>query len=263
MVQSLDSSNSSVYISQQIFSKSRIFSQLASERLQWVWLKAICVRNWQWQVRLRLLRKASGAFPLFFFFVLILVLLLRGSWRQSGHLANFFRSLSMREATFSPSSCNSWVQMLGSCFRRLPSAASCDMWDISCFHRLLSAASLSRSCRSLQGQQGQLSWQQLGYLAVSLPSHLFLWLIMLNGIRGTSSQDNISVSFWMQRMPNKTELKSEQAAGWRDTSLLGLEADLPIPLEWDLDEPRAPQRKIAPGWGSGGSTFSTSVVFKE
>lgn len=34
MVQSLDSSNSSVYISQQIFSKSRIFSQLASERLQ-------------------------------------------------------------------------------------------------------------------------------------------------------------------------------------------------------------------------------------
>ena len=55
-------------ISQQIFSKSRIFSQLASEQLQRVWLKAICACNWLWQVRLKLLRKASGAFPLFFFF---------------------------------------------------------------------------------------------------------------------------------------------------------------------------------------------------
>ena len=53
-------------ISQQIFSKSRIFSQLLSEQLQREWLKAICVCNWQ--VRLKLLRKASGAFPLFFFF---------------------------------------------------------------------------------------------------------------------------------------------------------------------------------------------------
>ena len=53
-------------ISQQIFSKSRIFSQLVSEQLQREWLKAICVCNWQ--VRLKLLRKASGAFPLFFFF---------------------------------------------------------------------------------------------------------------------------------------------------------------------------------------------------
>lgn len=125
----------------------------------------------------------------------------------------------MRETTFSPSSCNSWVQMLGSCFHRLPSAASCHMWDISCFHRLRSAAFLSRSCRSLQGQQGQFVVTTAGTRG-SLPPQPFLpWLIMLSGITVTSSQDNISVSFWMQRMPNKTEVKSEQAVGWRDSQV--------------------------------------------
>lgn len=125
----------------------------------------------------------------------------------------------MRETTFSPSSCNSWVQMLGSCFHRLPSAASCHMWDISCFHRLRSAAFLSRSCRSLQGQQGQFVVTTAGTRGSLPPQPSLPWLIMLSGITVTSSQDNISVSFWMQRMPNKMEVKSEQAAGWRDSQV--------------------------------------------
>lgn len=152
----------------------------------------------------------------------------------------------MREAAFSPSSCNSWVQMLGCCFHRLPSAAS-----------------LSRSCRSLQGQ-GQFVVTTAGTPG-SLPPLSSLPLV--NNAQWDQSHffpgQYVSVILDAEyAKQNRAKIRASSGLE-RLTSLLGLEADLPIPLGWELDEPRAPKRKIAPGWGSGGSIFSTSVVFKE
>lgn len=110
-------------ISQQIFSESRIFSQLANEQLQWVRLRAISACNWLWQVT----RKASRVYPIFFFLHFCYF-----CWEEAEDKVGFWPiSLEVsrwRRLKFSPSSSNSSAHTMRSCFHKLPSAKPMICW---------------------------------------------------------------------------------------------------------------------------------------
>lgn len=168
-------------ISQQIFCKSRKFTQLASEKLQWVSLGALCTYNWLGHVMLELTRKPQGhpsSLLHFLYFCGEKTEDKVGIWPISSEVSRWERLTALLS-----NDC-SWAWTLGSCLHKLPSTKLPRKR-----HELLEPEGTTTLCAVTRPQD---TWQNLTPQS-PLPQR------PSNAQRDHSCfcQDNTSVSLWM------------------------------------------------------------------